>query len=236
MKKGIDLWGNVFTTEQMNDKTRQYCQMVAEVYEVPPSGVIAMAGQPYLDKDARLFLLNGFVAEKKIPQVKEFRTEYYQVSLEPDKMAVCRAIIILEDERFYDAVGEASRSNVKLEAVKNTLNMMAETRAMNRVIWKIVAGPTLERVMKNLKTMNVDKEDKDIIIDAGRVSAEEVNYDDAAKKMTEKMFTKIKNSIEKNLPTMSEKEKDEMASKIEKSEGVYTKEQKEKLMDTIYAG
>lgn len=232
-KEAIELWGNIYTsTKDLADYTRKYCQMVAEVYEVPPSGVISMGSQPYLNKDARLYLLNSFVAEKKIPALKDSKIQYFQVSLQPDQSAVCKVTLTFADDSVVEAVGEASRSNVKLEAVKNTLNMMAETRAMNRAIWKKIAGPTWERVVKNIKTLNVQDEDSDKIMEAGRTSAEEMNYEDVATKDNTDLFTKAKKGLEKNIDKMTQEEKYEMAEKIKASD-IYSKEQKDILIEIL---
>ncbi len=236
MKKGIEMWGNIFTTDKdLAAVTREYCHKVAEVYEVPPSGVISMGNQPYLNKDARLFLLNGFINEKKIPAIKESKIHPLQVSLTPEQSAIYKAIIVLEDGRYFDAIGEASRASVKLEAVKNTLNMMAETRALNRVIWKIVAGHTMERVVKNLKNSSFDEDTKEKIVEAGRTSAEEVAQGETKKKQGEDAFKLAKNTLSKNVNSMEEEDKDAVAKKIESSK-IYTKPQKDELYKIIYQG
>ncbi len=234
-KEKLELWGSVFNSKDLEEQTKKYCQMVAEMYEVPPTGVVSMANQPYLNKDARIFLLNSFIAEKKVSRVKEMRTIFLQMSKTPEETAICKAVAILENGDYYEAVGEANRSSVKLDAVKNTLNMMAETRGLNRVIWKIVGGHTLNRVMDNIKKANVSDEEKETIVEAGRTSAEEVNYEDVSKKTSDKGFEKAKKGIVKNINYMSEEEKDDLDKKIQGSD-LYTKKQKEELQGLIYQG
>lgn len=234
-KEKVELWGNVFNSKDLQEQTKRYCQMVAEIYEVPPTGVVSMGNQPYLNKDARIFLLNSFIGEEKISRVKEMRVEFLQMSKSPEESSICKAIAVLENGEYYESVGEASRSSVKLEAVKNTLNMMAETRALNRVIWKIVGGHTLDRVMKNIKNADINEEDKETIVEAGRTTAEEVNQEDVSKKRSEKEFEKAKKGILRNVDHMSEEEKDELNKKIQGSD-LYAKKQKDELHDLIYQG
>ncbi len=236
VKKGIELWGNVFTSkEEMEDKTKKYCQMVAEVYEVPPTGVVVMGNQPYLNKDARYFLLQSFLNEKKLSKIRESKIHPLQLSTSPEQSAIWKAIIVTEDS-YYEAIGEASAKSVKLEFVKSTLNMMAETRAMNRVIWKMIAGLTMERVMKNLNERKYEEDAKEAIIEAGRVSAEEVSHEDKKEEQSKKAFEVSKKTLEeKGVSHLSEEEIESLAEKIDKST-LYSTKQKEELLALIYQG
>ena len=81
---------------------------------------------------------------------------------------------MFRDGHEVEAIGEASKQSVKLEAVKQTLNMMAETRGLNRAIWQEIGGDVWNRVAENLKKSDLDEQEKARIVNAGTVSYEEM--------------------------------------------------------------
>ena len=86
--------------------------------------------------------------------------------------------LIFKDGLIIEGIGEASKDNVKLEAVKKTLNMMAETRALNRAIGQAISGELWNRIEQNLANAKIPAESKQRIVDAGRVSFEEMQQAD----------------------------------------------------------
>jgi hypothetical protein len=103
-----------------------------------------------------------------------------QYSKVPGERAIFESILTLKSvsggERVFTATGEADAASVKLEAVKATPNMMAETRSVNRVISKAIKPRILKEMYIALgKAKGVNDEDKIIIESAVQTSAEEMN-------------------------------------------------------------
>ena len=169
-------WGGVMAPAT-DQRTRELAKQVAVVYGVPHLGVNIMAGQPYLNKEGRLYLLADICKGEK--GVQEIRTENLVLAQKPGDFAVVKATIVLKDGSKAEATGEASKESVKLAAVQQTTNMMAETRAMNRAIWKLIAGDVYKRIEKNLVHAQYPEEEKEKIRNAGRVSAEEMTVEEA---------------------------------------------------------
>lgn len=167
-------WGGAMPKAGGSDAQVQvFCNQVAQIYGVPSLGVNAMGNNPYLNKDGRLFLLHD-LRKGAESGIKAIRTNYLQLSTAPDMMSVAKVTIEFFDGHEVEGIGEASKENIKLAAVQKTLNMMAETRALNRAIWKEIAGDVWNRVSENLKTANMTDEEKARVKDAGRVSYEEM--------------------------------------------------------------
>ncbi len=223
----IKEWGGLFSDNKLNSK--EFILKVAQIYGVPPSGVNLMAGQPYLNKEARLVLLHRY------RKTKVMETKFLKVSEAPDQPAICAQTIIFEDDRYVDAIGEASKDSVSLKAVQATLNMMAETRALNRAIWKEIAGEVWEEAVKKYEGMELSDEEKEAVMNAGKVSAEELNYDEVAKESAKKNYEEALDYIEKNAPKMSKEEKDELKKKLNQSEKKFFPSDKKQLIDLLYA-
>jgi len=169
-------WGGALPTTNSNNQlvAQEFCNQVAKIYGVPSMGVNAMGGQPYLNKDGRLFLLHDL--RKAKGAVQAIRADFLQMSTNLDEMAVVKTTIVFKDGHEVEGIGEASKHNVKLEAVKKTLNMMAETRSLNRAIWKEIAGDVWDRVAENLqRSQDLSEAEKAKVQEAGRVSYEEMN-------------------------------------------------------------
>lgn len=170
-------WGGVMPTAQNSKnqaEVREFCNQVSKVYGVPSMGVNVMGNQPYLNKDGRLFLL--YELRKGQRAVRTIKTKFLQMSTSPDMIAVCKKTILFRDGLEVEGIGEASKENVALDAVKKTLNMMAETRALNRAIWQAIGGDVWNRVAKNLGKADFDEEEKAKLVEAGRISYEEVDH------------------------------------------------------------
>lgn len=176
-------WGSV--TSKENQSLQALCMAVSKVYGVPPLGVNTLAGQPYLNKEGRLYLLHDIRKGKEA--LKTSKTEYLQMSRTADEASICKVTLIFKDGLEVEGIGEASNKSVKLDAVKNTLNMMAETRAFNRAIWKAIGGSIWDRVEINLKKQKIatDSLVAEKLLDAGKVSYEEMEGQTKGKKPAE---------------------------------------------------
>lgn len=153
--------------------------VVAQVYGVPETGIDAIDRQPYLNKDGRLYLLNELRKEEHA--VSAIRVEVLRYSMNLNETAVFKKTIVFKDNIEVEAIGEASQDNVETKGVKKTLNMVAETRALNRAIWIAIGADVMRRVEENIKTLNISPEDKARLLEAGRVSYEEMERPDTAK-------------------------------------------------------
>mgnify|MGYP001585761815 CR=1 FL=1 len=162
------------STEKKQEKKAvdPFFAVIAKVYGVPASGISAIGEQPYLNKDGRLFLLKKLRTGKSA--VKAIRFEFIKMSTSLIEPAVVKKTIVFKDGLEVEAMGEASQDSVGSQSVKQTLNMVAETRALNRAIWQAIGGDIMEQVQKNLETMELEEKDRDRIMEAGRVSYEEM--------------------------------------------------------------
>lgn len=174
-------WGGVIPNVKVKEEDaiilRDFCNKVAQIYGVPSVGVNAMGGNPYLNKDGRLFLLSKYRQGKTA--VKSVRSEFIQMSKSPQETAIVKTIITFKDGIEIEGIGEANQANCKLDAVKQTLNMMAETRSLNRAIWKAIAFDVWNGISENLEKMKVSEDEKNKIINAGKVSYEEMQQPEA---------------------------------------------------------
>lgn len=165
---------------QAEQRDREMIMSVAKVYNIPALGVNVLANQPYINKDGLLYKLHQHF------QVKQIKTEFIKMSLGKNEPAIVRATIIMKDGMEIEGIGEASATNVKLEAVKNMLNQMAETRATNRAIRKAITLKLWDDVEQGLKkAKNINDEDKMAIVQAGSQSYEEMD-NQPVKKVAEK--------------------------------------------------
>ena len=179
-EKGQLAWGGALPVANEKDNAQviaAFCNKVAEIYGVPSMGVNAMGNKPYLNKDGRLYLLHDLRKGKDKP--KAIRKEFLQMSRSIQEAAIIKVTLVFADHEV-EAIGEASQGSVKLDAVKQTLNMMAETRGLNRAIWQEVAGDVWNRVADNLKAAKLTEQERADIENAGAVSYEEMSRPDAA--------------------------------------------------------
>ncbi len=196
-------WGSVMSQENSAEdkRTRAMATMVAKIYGVPPMGVTILADSPYLNKEGRLFLLNELTKQNPPNKIE---TEYLSLSTSPTVPAICKKRITFKNGMFVEGIGEAHPNNVKLSAVKNMLNMMAETRALNRTIWEAVAAKVWQRVEKNLIKQNLNTEQTATVIAAGKTSAEEMDQpsDDIKELTLYQKARKIIDSDNRDLKTL----------------------------------
>lgn len=170
--------------------------LVARVYGVPAMGITSILGQPYLNKDGRLFLLKELRKEKHA--VKSMRVEFLRLSTSIIEPSIAKKTIVFNDGTEVEAMGEASKDSVGSDSVKKTLNMVAETRALNRAIWQAIGGDVMERVDRNIHSLGLSDEEKERLMEVSRSSAEEMDRPVEEKKEDDKkkLFEAIMNRIE----------------------------------------
>lgn len=221
-------WGGVMPKPTGSDPVQiDFCNKVAEVYGVPSMGVNVMGNQPYLNKDGLLYLLNDLRKGKQA--IKAIRKEFIQLSTSLDTMAVVKATLVFKDGVEIEAIGEASKDNVKLEAVKKTLNLMAETRAINRAIRQAITGDVWVRVAQRLEKANgLTDAQKQRIATAGTTSYEEMERPPAPKLgKEERMIAQLCEAVDKvNDVTLLQEYADKLATgeaseRVKKEVGAY---------------
>lgn len=168
---------------ERDNKMDPFFEVVAKVYGVPAHGISALGKQPYLNKDGRLYLLQEL--RKGDKEVRAIRVEFIQYSKSLSEAAIVKKIIVFRNDTEVEAIGEASQENVEVSNVKKTLNMVAETRALNRAIWVAIGADVMTRVQTNLEdeSLKISPEDRDRIMEAGRVSYEEMERPEEPKTM-----------------------------------------------------
>lgn len=168
-----------------NDKQaeRNLILRVAEAFEIPATCVNIMAGLPYINKDGLLFKLEEYEGEN----ILSLQTKMVQYSIKPGEKAIAEGVLTLKNDRLFTAVGEADERSVKLAAVKMTPNMMAETRAQNRVIRRAIQARMLRNLYTKLGGQNstYDENEKEIITNAINSSAEEMTNKEITDKVSE---------------------------------------------------
>lgn len=160
------------TKRQAAEQADPFFATVAEVYGVPTNGISAIDGQPYLNKDGRLYLLDAICTGKR--EVMAIRTEFIRVSTTAIEPSVVKKTIVFKTKKEVEAIGEASQESVNAKSVKHTLNMVAETRALNRAIWVAIGADVMKRAHDNLEKLDISDEDRARLMEAGRVSYEEM--------------------------------------------------------------
>lgn len=229
-----------------NDKEQEKSLIlsVAQAFAIPATCVNIMGGLPYINKDGLLFKLNEYEGKN----IERLETKMVQYSKQRGEKAIAEAELTLKGGRFFNAIGEADENSVKLAAVKMTPNMMAETRAQNRVIRRAIQAKMLSDIFVNLgknKTSMYDDKEKEVIINAVNSSAEEMSEKeltdkvqiiaDSAKEKEPEIPTKkglMELSLNKIKETTDEIRLSEYWDNIEKS-NLYTKKDKEILYQAI---
>jgi len=172
---------------------QQMMNLATAVFKLPPQGITILANQPYVNKIGWKMKMREYYAEKY-----RIRTEWKHFADPNEQYAICEAIIEVKDskggwEEVARAVGEATKTNIKLAAVKETLNMMAETRAKNRAMSDFIGARTLEDAVKTLNAMRTKKEVTEdqahVITEAARVTAEEMTGSETKTVDSEKAFS-----------------------------------------------
>ena len=195
------VWSNaseIMTSNREDIKTavaQQMMNLATAVFKLPPQGVTILANQPYINKTGWKMKMREYYQDKY-----RIRTEWHHLATPNEKYAVCEAVIEVKDtkgnwEEASRAIGEATEASIKLQAVKQTLNMMAETRAKNRAMSEFIGARALEDAVKTLTSMRNKKEVSDdqanVITEAARVTAEEMNAPETKTVNSEKAFSFI---------------------------------------------
>lgn len=159
----------------------QMMNLATAVFKLPPQGITILANQPYINKVGWKIKMREYHTDKY-----RIKTEWKHFADPNEQYAIVEAIIEVRDakgnwEEVSRAVGEATKTNIKLAAVKETLNMMAETRAKNRAMSDFIGARAIEDAVKTLSAMRnkneVSEEQAHVITEAAKVTAEEMPGD-----------------------------------------------------------
>ena len=221
------VWSNasqIMTSSREDIKTavaQQMMNLATAVFKLPPQGITILANQPYLNKI-------GWQMKKREYYKENVRTKvnWHHLATPNEKYAICEAVIETKNEKTGEweyqasATGEASPTSIKLAAVKETLNMMAETRAKNRATSDFIGARTLEDAVKTLNAMRekkeVTEEQAHVITEAARVTAEEMGGNETKTVDSQKAFSffeKMKVELHK-LGAQNARQAIEMINKI----------------------
>lgn len=174
-----------------DQKNEALITMVALAFAVPPIGVNILGGKPYLNKEALLYKLHEYSDREKAGagRLKGIKKEFIQYSLKPSDPSVLKATLEFDDGTYVEGIGEASQDNVSLPAVKKSLNMMAETRAVNRAIRQHISMKLWSEAMDRIAKQGSDAATRALIENAATVSAEEMDQPTAKQKVEQAQAT-----------------------------------------------
>ncbi len=149
-------------------------ELASMVFEVPLQGITILGGQPYINKTG--WEIKRF---QKTPKA-HFEKIWHHLATPTEKYAIVDVRLLDEKgQELGSATGEAAPENIKLAAVKLTLNMMAETRAKNRATSEALKGMVLTEAVRKMNEMvkkqKMTSQEAEIITEAARTSAEEIN-------------------------------------------------------------
>lgn len=175
------------TLNEQQLKNQALVSKCAQIFNVPPNGVDILGGKPYVNKTGLTFKLEQYFGKtsktrKGQGRVKGIRIEFIEYAKTIKDIAIAKAIIEFDDDTFVEGIGEASPANVnaRMEKVAKSLNMLAETRATNRAIAKVVIPRLWQEVMDafiNNAELKNDAELRGKMEGAITVSAEEMDGD-----------------------------------------------------------
>lgn len=156
-------------------ETMQMILLISRAYNVPPMGVNILGSQPYFNKTGLRYKFDEYKEQGKLGDA-EIGLRWIKISKSPEEPAIVEAILYKNGQKTHQRViGEANVRNVSLPAVKNSLNMMAETRAKNRLIREVIEYPMLKELDERLKKLQLAPNQYARIIDASKASAEEMD-------------------------------------------------------------
>jgi len=173
----------------------QMMNLATAVFKLPPQGITILANQPYINKVGWKIKMREYHADKY-----RIKTEWKHFADPNEQYAIVEAIIEVKDakgnwDEAARAVGEATKTNIKLAAVKETLNMMAETRAKNRAMSDFIGARAIEDAVKMLSDMRkknqVSDEEAHVITEAAKVTAEEMPSQQETKTVNPNAFSFI---------------------------------------------
>lgn len=170
--------------------------IAAKAWNVPPQGVTVLADMPYMNKVGLHYKLAKYSPE---PQRLELTWIHYATPNEP--YAIVEARLFVGDKMVSQSVGEATEKNVKLEAVKSMLNMMAETRAKNRAIWTFITAQLFDEMSTNLNKMvkqnEATPEDATVVQQGTSTTAEEMDQPQLTSGHRDNGLTLVLSEVEK---------------------------------------
>jgi len=191
--------GDIMASNRDDLKTQvaqQMMNLATTVFKLPPQGVTILANQPYINKTGWKMKMREYYQDNY-----RIRIKWHHQATPNEKYAICEAKIELKDtktgewDEVSSATGEATPQNIKLQLVKETLNMMAETRAKNRAMSEFVGARAIEDAVKVLTTMKnkneVSDEQASTITEAAKVTAEEMNAPETKTVNSEQAFSFI---------------------------------------------
>jgi len=145
--------------------------MVAcKVFELPPQGITVLGNAPYINK------VGWKIKQNQLLKGSVVKTLWVHHATPLEKYAIVEAKVLdKEGKEVASAIGEATEASIKLTAVKQTLNMMAETRAKNRALFDALVAETYEKALAVMEEMKLSEETKRKIGETARVTAEEMN-------------------------------------------------------------
>lgn len=160
---------------QQEQKEQEMIKIIAEIFDLPANAVNVMGGMPYINKDGLGIKVEYYEPNK----VKSLTVEHLQLSTKPGERAIAQATMTMKDGRVLQAIGEADDKSVKLEMVKQTPNMMAETRAKNRVKRELIGSRMLVDLMtkignRKMGNQKMSEAEKELAARAVSSSAEEM--------------------------------------------------------------
>jgi len=178
------IWSNasqIMTSNREDIKTavaNQMMNLAIAVFKLPPQGITILANQPYINKVGWKIKMREYYADKY-----RIKTNWQHFANPKEQYAIVEAIVEVKNtEGNWDevsrAIGEATKASIKLDAVKETLNMMAETRAKNRAMSDFIGARVISDAVKILSDMRrknqVSEEQANVITEAAKVTAEEM--------------------------------------------------------------
>jgi hypothetical protein len=181
VKKEVDMsWAAATNIANMGREdiaatgAKKMVMLASKVFELPIQGLTILGGQPYINKTGW-----SIKRHQKLEGTR-FEITWHHLAIPNEKYAIAEAKLLDKDGKVISqAIGEAAESNIKLKAVKETLNMMAETRAKNRAMADALTGmiyvEAVEKMNKMIKDQKMTEHEASQISEAARTTAEEMN-------------------------------------------------------------
>lgn len=181
IKKDVDMsWAAATNIANMQREdiaatgAKKMVMLASKVFELPIQGLTILGGQPYINKTGW-----SIKRHQKLEGTR-FEITWHHLAIPNEKYAIAEAKLLDKNDKVIaQAIGEATPENIKLKAVQQTLNMMAETRAKNRAMADALTGmiyvEAVEKMNKMLKEQKITEHEAATISEAARTTAEEMN-------------------------------------------------------------
>lgn len=208
---------------------------LASAFNIPPQGINILQGKPYINTDGLEYKLHQH------PKAFTFRTTIRHRFYEKvGDIAIVEVMGEDENGGFRSAVGTASAQNMSM--VKAYPNEIAETRAQNRVLRRVLVPYFMDDFMSTWSDMGGDdrKEILQIIMksDFGRVSAEELGAPQEGEVsptvlLTEEQMKVIVPFVERIVAVKEPKQLEEVVLDITAQKEKFNDLQLKQLRDTL---